>query len=74
MTEKERQYWRICAALTQLFDADEDFVESNPAVKEAVYAMARLIQKFRDDETQRRKVATRTQILKEMGIRHIKKV
>jgi hypothetical protein len=74
VTSKEKQYWRIVAALTQLFDADEDFVETNPAVKEAVYAMARLIQKFRDEESQRCKVAMRTQILKEMGIRHIKKV
>lgn len=72
MTEDEKSYWRIHAALQEILRVTDEDVEKNPLLKQLLHSVTFVARQYRVHGAEAVRQDTRDRTLTEMGIPVIK--
>lgn len=72
LTENEKSFWRIVAALQELLRVSDEDIESNPHLKKLLYQVANVAIMYREHGPEKVLQDSRAKELEKMGIPTIK--
>lgn len=68
MTEDERSYWRVYAALQELLRVTDEDVDKSPELKQLLVAFANVARIYRTQGSETLRIERHQRTLEEMGI------